>query len=318
MNKLRILIIFIICVNSVLGQRPTQPSIMVVPSYKLMNTLGCMTEINNQGTIIYNPDYNKALIKDPNLKQIISKINELFSEKGFPLTLLEASLKDASEDETEDIVIQNKSGGAIATSAFDKLLYRVKPDIYIDLDYSVETNGSLKSINFNVEAYDAYTKNSIAQASGFGPKSLESNIGKLFEEAILTFIPNLQSLMQTYFDNISLNGREIYVRVQMYDDAGFDMEEEFGTSNIELGEILTKWIKDNSVKNSASLVKQTTNEIRMKVKIPLYDSSDNNTPMSANEFSNKLKKYLRDNYGIKSTNLTQSIGDGRIVIKSKK
>jgi len=318
MKKIQIILIFVISVNIIFAQKPTQPSIMVVPSYKLMNSLGCMTEIDNQGTTIYNPDYNKAFIKDPNLKQVISKINELFAEKGFTLDKLEAWLKDVAQDEAEDLALQSNSGGEIATSAFDKILYRVKPDIYLDLDYSIVKNGALNSVSFNIEAYDAYTKKSIGAASDFGPNSLETNVGKLFQEAIITHIPNLQSLMQLHFDNISLNGREIYVRVQLFDDAGFDMEEEFGSPSTELGEILKKWIKNNSVKNAASLVKQTTNEIRMKANIPLYDSSDNNSPMSASEFVNKLKNYLNENFSIKSSNKTQGLGDGRIIIKGKK
>lgn len=313
------LILFAIIALSVNAQiRPTQPKIMVVPSNALMQSLGYMETINNQGNTVYKPGYMKAFTENPDLKQVISKIGELFSDRGFPLVDMEQWLKTIQQERTEDILLASESG-ELAVSPLDEVLYRAKPDIYLDLTYEVKkAGGPMQSISFNIQAKDAYTNKQIGAASGIGPNSTETIIIKLLQEAVLTHINNLQSQMQAHFESVSSNGREIFVRVQVFDDAGFDLEEELGADEDELGEIIADWIKLNTVNHASRLVKQTENEIRFEVRIPLYDAEFGDTPMGAYEYSRKLRKFLKKKYGVKTKNITQSLGDARLIIKGLK
>ncbi len=311
---------FLLLTFSVFSQiTPSQPRIMVVPSNALMNNLGYLKTINNQGAEIYVPNYMKAFTKNADLKQVISKIGEMFSERGFPLVDMELWLNTIQQERTEDILKESKSGGEISISPLDEVLYRAKPDIYIELTYEVENaGGPMRVLKFNIQAKDAFTKKQIGAASGVGQKTTETILIKLLEEAVFTHLNNLQSQMQTHFDDLSKNGREIFVRVQVFDDAGFDLEEEFGTEEDELGEIIADWLKKNSVNYNSRLLKQTENEIRFNIRIPLYDADFGDTPMGAYEFSRKLKKYLKKSFGVKTKNLTQSLGDANLIIKGKK
>ncbi len=314
-----LIIYFLTTYYSYSQAKAIQPSIMVVPSNALLQELGYLEIINNQGSTNYIPDYVKAFVYDPDLKLVISKIGELFSERGFPLLDLEQSLKSVDQDKGEDNIIQNKNGGEISKSILDEILYRAKPDIYLELTYNVKkAGGPLSAISFNIQAKDAYTNKQIGAASGIGPNSAEKIIAKLLEEAVLTHINNLQSQMQLYFNEVNKNGREIFLRVQVFDDAGFDLDQEFGQNEDELSSIIVDWSKKNCVNGLSRIVKQTENEIRLNVNIPLFDVEDNNLPMSANEFARKLSKYLKQTFNVQTKNITQSLGDAHLVIKGQK
>ena len=62
-----------------------KPTIMVVPSDVWCNKNGYMLEFNNQGTIVKIPDYKRAFQENADLLTVISKINGLMAERGFPL-----------------------------------------------------------------------------------------------------------------------------------------------------------------------------------------------------------------------------------------
>lgn len=298
--------------------RPTQPRIMLIPSNALMNNLGFMNTVNNQGTTIYQADYLRAFTENSDLKQVISKIGELFSERGMSLVDMESWLNSIQQERTEDLLIASQ-GGEIAISPMDELLYRAKPDIYIELTYDIkEAGGPMHAVSFNLQAKDAYTQQQIGAASGIGPNSTENILVKLLQEAVLSHVNNLQSQMQMHFEAISQNGRTIFVRVQVLDNAGFDLEEEFGEDENELGEIIADWLKLNAVNYASRLTKQSENEIRFDVHIPLYDAEFGDTPMGAYEYSRKISSYLKKEFGIKTKNMTQSLGDAKLIIKGQK
>ena len=70
-----------------------KPSIMVVPSDVWCKKNGFMQTFNNQGTITQIPNYKMALQSDPTLLQVISQLNGMMGERGFPLKNLESVIK---------------------------------------------------------------------------------------------------------------------------------------------------------------------------------------------------------------------------------
>lgn len=292
-----------------------QPKIMVIPSDALMNKLGYLQKIENQGVTDYVPDYRRALIENTDLKNAISKIGELFSDRGFDLYDLEKELKDIQQESVEDMALESKNGMGVESSLFDLVLNRVRPDIILELTYEMSSQNALtRQIVFDIQAKDAFTKKQVGAASGTGPATTETVPFKILTEAILTHVGNLQSQMQQYFDDISKNGRLIYVRVQTFQDAGVNMEDEF--NDLELGEIIMDWVKKNAVNYAARITKNTVNEVRMEARIPLYDKEG--IPMSAIEFAQQMSKFLKNSYGIKTRNVTQGLGDARLVIREVK
>ena len=71
-------------INFVFSQAK-KPTIMVVPSDVWCTKNGYMSEYDNQGTKVSVPNYQAAVQENSDLLLVISKINELMAERGFPL-----------------------------------------------------------------------------------------------------------------------------------------------------------------------------------------------------------------------------------------
>ena len=97
-----------------------KPTIMVVPSDVWCNDNGYMMEFDNQGKKVKVPDYKRALQENADLLLVISKINEMMAERGFPLKNLESSLKTLENESAEDALLSSKDGGDINESPIDK------------------------------------------------------------------------------------------------------------------------------------------------------------------------------------------------------
>lgn len=69
---------------AVFGQAK-KPTLMVMPSDAWCNEHGYMQTYDNQGTQEKVPDYKAAVSTDKQLNAVISKINNLMADRGFPL-----------------------------------------------------------------------------------------------------------------------------------------------------------------------------------------------------------------------------------------
>ena len=81
----------ILFVSLAFGQAK-KPTIMVVPSDVWCNTNGYMMKFNNQGTEVKVPDYKKAFQENAVLVQVITKINGLMADRGFPFKDMAAAI----------------------------------------------------------------------------------------------------------------------------------------------------------------------------------------------------------------------------------
>ena len=80
-----------------------KPTIMIVPSDAWCNQNGYMKTYSNQGETVSVPDYKKAFQENTNLLMIISKINGLMAERGFPLKNLESEIKTEKSKLTDKV-----------------------------------------------------------------------------------------------------------------------------------------------------------------------------------------------------------------------
>ena len=69
---------------SAMGQAK-KPTLMVVPSDAWCKEHGYEQTFDNQGTAEQIPDYKAAVSSDKQLNAVISKINLLMADRGFPL-----------------------------------------------------------------------------------------------------------------------------------------------------------------------------------------------------------------------------------------
>lgn len=290
---------------------------MVVPSDNWCIKNNYVQQYDNQGTMITLPDYRAALQNDSDLLLAISKINEMMADREFPVKNLESALKTLMNQAAEDAMLTSKSGSDVAESPIDQLKKVAKADIWMQLTYTMNQVGPKKSLTFNLQGLDAYTDKQIAGASGTGSPTFSTELAILLEEAVLMHINPFNDQLQEHFENIQENGREIIVRVKVWDDAGYDLEEEFDGD--ELGQIIEDWMADNAVNGVFNTVDATENMMLFEqVRIPLQMEEDGKVrQMDARRWVGLLRKYLKNEYDIESKLMIQGLGQAQLVIGSK-
>ena len=315
--KRLVLLMASLFVCATLFAQAKKPTIMVVPSDNWCVQNGYTQKFDNMGTEITLPDYRAALQQNSDLLLAISKINEMMAEREFPLKNLESSLKTLMNQEAEDAMLTNKEGGGVAESPIDKLKKVAKADIWMQLTYTVNQVGPKRSLTFNLQGLDAYTDKQIAGASGTSEPSFTSELAILIEQAVLMHIDNFYAQLQSHFDDIFANGREIVVRIKTWDDAGFDLEEEFDGD--ELGMIIEDWMSDNTVHGRFNTTDATENMMLFEqVRIPLEMEEDGKVrQVDARRWVNGLRKYLKSEYDIESKLMMQGLGQAQLVIGAK-
>lgn len=292
-----------------------KPTIMVLPSDLWCNTNGFMMEFDNQGTKVKIPNYKKAFQESSDLLNVISKINGLMAERGFPLKNAESALKTLEAESAENAMLNSKGGAGVSESPVDKLKKTAKADIIMQLTWTVNTTGPKKSITFNLQGLDSYTDKQIATAVGTGAPSFSAELPVLLEEAVLAHLDNFNTTLQAHFDDMFENGREIIVRIKKFDSWDGDLEKDYGGK--ELGDVIEDWMKANTVKGRFSTTDATESMMLFEqVRIPLYDASGKAT--DARGFCKDLQKTLQaPPYGIVNKLMMKGLGQATIVLGDK-
>ena len=292
------------------------PKIMVVPMDTWCQERGFWNVYENQGEIKGTPNYEQAVQDSRELMLVISKINNLMSDRGFPLADLSQSIKNNTRRTARNtLTTSKKSGSSLAVSALDELNRHAKADIIVEVDFSYNTVGPKHSVTYNLRALDAYTGKQVAGAEGTGTPTFTSEIPVLLEEAVVGHMDNFISRLQSHFDDCTENGREVVIEVGVFNNgSGTDLESEYDGS--ELSEIIENWMAENTVKHQF-LTSETTESIMLfeNVRIPLL--KENSMPQDASGFANELRKFLRTKYGIESKNNSPSLGYAQIIIGEK-
>ncbi|TCC93605.1 hypothetical protein EZ428_02205 [Pedobacter frigiditerrae] len=315
MKRKILLAITIILLHTQVFSQAKKPRIMIVPSDAWCITKGYYTSFDDQGTKKQIPDYKKAFQNDLDLKLVISKINGVMGEKGFPLISLEQTLKSLETNSAEDAILTSKTGGGVTESPIDKLRKTAKADIIMDLSYRVNESGPKKYVSFILAGLDAYSNKEIATATGNGAPSFSVDVPILLEEAVLNHMDNFSNSLQKHFDDLFENGREISIYVKKFDTWSGDLEKEYNGE--ELGTLIENWMKANTVKGRFSTVDATENQMHFdQVRIPLYDASGN--AIDARAFARNLQKFLSAApFSIVNKLMTKGLGQAVIVLGEK-
>lgn len=292
-----------------------KPTLMVIPSDAWFIDNNYYNEIETSFGTKKVPNYTAALQEDLELLNVISRINGLMAERGFPLKNLESVLKDLEQEQMENAALMSKSGAAVDESALDMILNQAKADIIIQLTYQIKETGPRKHIIVNLQGLDSYTNKQIASAQGIGAPSLAAETAVLLDEAILANMDNFTGTLQVYFDDLFENGREIAIEVLTFDSWGHDLESEIGGE--EVGYTIEDWLAANTVKGRFSTSTATATKMEFEqVRIPLY--SDRGRALDARGFARELSKFLRnDPYQITNKVVAKGLGEVQIILGEK-
>tara|TARA_R110002096_G_C14659910_1_gene727585 strand:+ start:11236 stop:12192 length:957 start_codon:yes stop_codon:yes gene_type:complete len=293
-----------------------KPTLMVVPSDVWCVKNGHMMNFDDQGTLVKIPDYKKAFQESAEVVQVISHVNGMMADRGFPLKNMESVIKTLNSNMAEDNLRTSKSSGSgISDSPIDAFKKTAKADIILQLTWTINKTGPKKSVTFNLQGLDAYTDKQVATAVGTGAPSFSAELPVLLSEAVLAHMDNFTESLQTHFDDMFENGREIIVRIQKWDDWDGDLETEYGGE--ELGYIIEDWLADNTVKGRFSTTDLTESmALFEQVRIPLYN--EKNRAIDARRYTNELSKFLKNApYNIPNKLVMKGLGRATIILGGK-
>jgi len=316
-NMKQIAIGFLLLLSTVeVFAQPKKPTLMILPSDNWCVQRYFMTEFDNQGTKQKVPNYKQAFQEDTEIGQVISKIGGLMIDRGFPLKDVEQELK-AIESRTAEsnMTSSTTSGSSISESPLDKLKNKTKADILIQISWQVNKTEQGKSISFILEAFDAYTSKRIASSTGNGTPNTTDIIPVLLQNAILANIDPFAAQLQSHFDDMSTNGREILLTVKKWESWDKNLETEINGDEIK--NHIYDWVQKNAVKGRFNESNTSENRIDYEqVRIPLFD--ERNRAIDARQFAINLQKYLKAapfNFEVKL--MTRGLGEAILVLGEK-
>lgn len=319
MKKYFVFLVLLTITTTILSQAK-KPTLMVLPSDNWCIKNGYTLEFENQGTKEVLPDYKRAFQENTELLLAISKINGLMAEKGFPLKNAESVLKSINSTSAIDNLRSSKSTGeAIAESPIDQILNQAKADIILQLTWTINSVGPKKSLTFNLQGLDAYSNKQVATAAGTGSPTFSSEIIVLLEEAVISYMDPFTSSLQTHFDDLFENGREVSIRIKRWDDWEHDLESYFGTDDEELGILIEDWFAENTVSGRFSTTDATENMLVLEqVRIPLfYDRNGRQVAMDTRRFARNLSRFLKKEFNIENKLTTRGLGEATLILGSK-
>jgi len=315
LNRAIALFLIILATSHFVQAQAKKPTIMIVPSDAWCFQHGFVKEFNDQGTVIKVPDYKRAFQENTDLIAVVSKIDGLMADRGFPLKNMEAAIKTLESESAEDAALTSKNGSSVSESPTDKLKKIAKADIIMQLTWDEISQGPKKSIRFTLQGLDAYTNKEVASAEGTGLPSFSAEVSVLLEEAVVDKIDVFNASLQNYFNDMFTNGREITIRIKKFDSWTGDLEKEYGGE--ELGTNIENWIRAHAVKGRFNTTDATENMMLFEqVRIPLFDESGN--AMDARGFTRNLQKFLSaPPYSITNKLITKGLGEADIILGDK-
>lgn len=317
MKSLIVLCLLLLCGSLNLNAQAKKPTIMVIPADVWCANNGYMQSYETQGVKTDVPDYKAALQNDMDLVNVITKIGELMAERGFPLKDLSSTIRSMEQSSAENEMLTSSTSGAmLAETPYEKVVNRAKADILVEVTWKINETGPRRSVTYTLRGLDAYTNKQVAAATGTGDPSLAAETPVLLEEAVLNNMDNFTAQLQTHFDDLMTNGREVTLEVLVFDNgSGLNLESEFDGEM--LTDIIDNWMYDNTQEHRYNLSDATENHMLLEqVRIPLY--TDRGRPMDTRAFANNLRRFLRAApYSVECKLLTKGLGKAILVVGEK-
>ena len=174
-------------------------------------------------------------------------------------------------------------------------------------------------IELVVGAYDAYTDKPVANATNISDWLRGMEPAALAQRAIISEMDGFLDLLQSHFDDMFENGREVSISIRKWDDWEYDLESYFGDDEEELGLLIEDWIFENTVEGRFSTSDYTENMLNFEqVRIPLFtERNGRQRPMDTRLFARNLSRYLIDEFSIENKITTKGLGEATLILGSK-
>lgn len=127
---------------------------------------------------------------------------------------------------------------------------------------------------------------------------------------------NFTSQLQTHFDNLFENGREVAIDINVFDTGqGIDLETEYGDN--ELIDVIEEWLEKHCVKGRFSKAEGSENFAMFnQVRIPMMN--ENGKAIDTEDFVKELRKVLRKPpYNLTCKVVPRGLGRCQLIIGDK-
>lgn len=288
------------------------PTVMFLPDKTWCNANNYVDKSERNGKVRITEKYDEAFLNS-DLKNVVVQLNGLMKDNGLPAKDYGTSseLDDEEEMEEEAYNDDTQSGGSMDMTNYEALMNKLRPDIIIKIGWDVNKVGFNYTMSYRLEAVDSYSGKSIAQVTAETP-TLKTTvpIAAALKNAATEHMGAFIGRLQEHFDDLQENGREITVACRIGNNgSGINFNSEY--EGKELSTIISDWMNDNTVNHVYSTRNSSRNRINFEqVRIPFKDSAGR--VMQAKEFVDQLKRYLKNNYNLKSENTTKGLGSGRL------
>lgn len=308
MRQISFLLLFSMLSLAVYAQRMMKPSVMVVPSDAWCKAHRCLQKVDED----YYPDYRKAFVENSDLGNVISKINIIMADRGFPLENLETALKSLNTENVERKLYTDADGNAVMSSPLDEIYRSAAADIVLQLSWNINKTGPKRSVTFNLQALDSYTNKQVAGVEGTGAPSFSSDAATLLEEAVVSHMDVFCDRLMKHFQDMKLNGREVSIDFLLGEGSSGNFATEYGDE--ELSEAITHLIAANAVNHSFSKSPSTETILQYRsVRAPIAD--EDGMPMDAYAFARKITKKLKKNpYDLSVKTIAKGLGKAVVII----
>jgi hypothetical protein len=317
MKKILIYFVLFIAVSiTAIGQTPVKkkPTIMCVPDRTWCFEKGYKESFQDEtrGVTKEYPDYRKALDYDPDFKDVLAQIGQMFNERGYTLHYLESEMNKVEQRKARNATAGAYRGKEVATNPYNDLMQQAKADILINVKWNIIKVGPSKSIKITLIAEDTYTGEMIASVTGTGQQKTTPEISILLQSAVLSVIEDLQNQMQLYFDDLFENGRKINLNIVAWDYINLEDEECNGKA---LYDLITEWMEDNT-KNGV-FTEDMANETEInyvETRIDFFiEERGKQRASDAKKFGKVFEKYLETNCSAFNISTKQS-GLGEVTL----
>ena len=305
-----IFILWVMGISTSLSQIEKKPTLMILPSDNWCTQRYFTTTYEFQGVKKRVPNYQQAFQEDTELPQVISKVGQLLTSRGYRVKDAEMEIKNIAQREAEDNVTSSRTSGAIMDETpLDILKRRIKSDVVIQVWWQVHKN---KSVSFTLEAFDSYTSKRIATSTGIAESA--GDIPHTLESAVRNNIQDFDLQMTQWYERMNGTGREIVLWIKCWNNWDKDLETEY--NGVELVDCIQNWLRENTVNGSFNLSDAT--EISAQFEQVMIPLTENGQAMDARSFATKLRKHLQKSpYNIQSKVLIRGLGEATIVLGEK-
>ena len=272
---------------------------------------GYVQEIDTPEGTIELADYAVALQECKELGIMLSAMENMFQNMGLPLQDLGQTINIVA-DKADNKILDNTHNGNMK-KPLDRLCRLANIDIIVELDWSIQERGPLKSMKYQISCIDVFSKSVFCRVDDSTPSSMR--------DPHENFAPESSSFeLSTSFEKLIVNmldkGREISFEVVISDNMeNIDLTTMYGEQ--PLSSIIDCWLEKNTPNGQFNKNEKTERRrIYENVFIPMHtgDKKLNN----AHIFIEGLMNHLQDKqYNIPCKTIDWEPGYSILIIGEK-